>query len=343
MDLEGVKMFLSKRPNGIYYIYYDDTDGIRKSISTKAKHKKDAYQFLSNFKEIIKEENKKITHPIDLMSFRFKFLKHSEAVHTPKTTKTFVTTFKYLLAFIGNAQLLEITDKKIRAFVDYRIKNPSLYQARKDLINISSCFNWAVQEKYVVSNPCATIKQIKVPPKLPVFFSKDEFTKLGDTITNKEFKAMVLIAVNTGLREMELLTLRWDQIRFDEKILILDNRTHITKGKKIRTVPLNNTVLAVLRELKINKISGQLVFKLEGVTNREKYVQNNFRKYVKITAVNPKLNFHSLRHTFASWLVQAGVSIYEVSKLLGHSDIKTTQIYAHLREDDLRRSVELLE
>jgi len=50
-----------------------------------------------------------------------------------------------------------------------------------------------------------------------------------------------------------------------------------------------------------------------------------------------------LRHTFASWLVQKGVSIYEVSKLLGHADIKTTQIYAHLRSDDLRNAVKVLD
>lgn len=60
------------------------------------------------------------------------------------------------------------------------------------------------------------------------------------------------------------------------------------------------------------------------------------------TSLNFKLNLHSLRHTFASWLVQRGVSIYEVSKLLGHSDIKITEIYSHLRAEDLRTSVNQL-
>ena len=55
-----------------------------------------------------------------------------------------------------------------------------------------------------------------------------------------------------------------------------------------------------------------------------------------------KFDFYSLRHTFASGLVQHGVSIYQVSKLLGHADIKTTEIYAHLRAEDLRESVEML-
>ena len=343
MDLEGDNMFLSKRPNGIYYIYYNDNSGKRKSVSTKATHKKDAYHYLSGFSEVIKEEQNKKYTPIELKAFAFQFLKHSEAVHTPKTSKTYVTTFRYLQAFVGNVQLTEITDRSIRAYVEYRIKHPSIYQARKDLINICASFNWAVEEGYLLTNPCCKIKKIKAPPKLPMYFSKDEFQRLTDVISNEEHRAIITIAVNTGLREMELLTLRWDQIRLNDKLLILDNRTHITKGKKIRTVPLNTTAIAELQKLQQNYTSGDLVFKFAGIKIRERYLQKRFRKYVKLAKVNPKLNFHSLRHTFASWLVQAGVSIYEVSKLLGHSDIKTTQIYAHLRSDDLRRSVELLE
>lgn len=76
---------------------------------------------------------------------------------------------------------------------------------------------------------------------------------------------------------------------------------------------------------------------------KQDYLVKNYKKFVLKAGINPKLNFHSLRHTFASWLVQRGVSIYHVSKLLGHADIKTTEIYAHVRAEDLRASVELLE
>ena len=88
---------------------------------------------------------------------------------------------------------------------------------------------------------------------------------------------------------------------------------------------------------------GELIFTLEGERILQDNLQDKFRKYVVASELNPKLTFHCLRHTFASWLVQKGVSIYEVSKLLGHADIKTTQIYAHLRSDDLRNAVERLE
>lgn len=64
------------------------------------------------------------------------------------------------------------------------------------------------------------------------------------------------------------------------------------------------------------------------------------KKYVRGAKLNDRLNFHALRHTFATWLVQKGVSIYIVSKLLGHADVKTTQIYAHLQTNDLREVVD---
>ena len=336
-------MFLSKRPSGIYYLYYKDSNGRRFCISTKCKLKSEALRFLTNFKSEILERTSRKTIPITLDKFQFEFLKHSEAIHTPKTTKTFVTTFKYMLKFFGDPIISELTERDIRRFVDYRIKTPSIYQARKDLINISSSFTWAVNEGYIVVNPCANIKRLKTPQKLPLFFSNTEFEKLLEVIDNEEFKALVIVAVNTGLREMELLSLQWDQIFFERGILILDNQNYITKSKKIRTLPLNSKVLSALLQLKQLDNSNEFVFQFEKITNRPKFVQNNFRSYIRLAKLNKKLNFHSLRHTFASWLVQKGVSIYEVSKLLGHADIKTTQIYAHLRSDDLRNAVELLD
>ena len=66
------------------------------------------------------------------------------------------------------------------------------------------------------------------------------------------------------------------------------------------------------------------------------------KKDIRAAKLNDKLNFHSLRHTFATRLVQRGVSIYIVSKLLGHADVTTTQIYAHLQTNDLRNVINLL-
>ncbi len=98
--------------------------------------------------------------------------------------------------------------------------------------------------------------------------------------------------------------------------------------------------LQILSERQLK--NDRLVFTIDGSPAKPSYVSKTFKKYVIKAQINPDLKFHSLRHTFASWLVQRGVSIYEVSKLLGHSDIKVTEIYAHLKPENLRNAVELL-
>lgn len=335
-------MFICKRKNGYYYIYYNDESDIRQAITTKTKIKSEAVKFLTNFKDEIKKKREQKVIPITLTEFSQRYIEHSKAIHSPKTTKVFVTTFRYLHKFLGNIHLANIKEKDIKSYIDNRITSASVYQARKDLISLSSCFNWSISEGYMQTNPCKNVAKVKVPQKLPVFFNREEFTKLVDVIDNQDLKDLIIFAVNTGCRQMELLTAEWNQIDFERYLLILDNRNHITKSKKIRSIPLNRNALEILLRRKEQQLMNQKIFIHKGRELIPKRVQNNFRNYIKLAGLNPKLNFHSLRHTFASWLVQKGVSIYEVSKLLGHSDIKMTQIYAHLSSENLRNAVDLL-
>ena len=291
-------MFLSKRSNGIYYVFYVNSDRKKTCISTKTKKKSEAWIFLSNFRNELKERKLNKTIPTNLKDFVFEFLKYSESVHTPKTTTTFKTTFNFFLSYFGDIPLIDLTHKSINEYLQYRINSSSLYSARKDLINISSSLTKAVNDNYLLENPCKKIKRIKTPEKQPLFFSETDFEILLRNIDNKMMKALSILAVNTGLRQGELLSLEWNQINFLGNYIILDNRNHLSKSKKIRTIPLNLVSLQILTELE--------------------------------------------RHTFASWLVQKGVSIFEVSKLLGHSDIRVTEIYSHLRAEDLLNSVNKL-
>jgi integrase len=333
-------MFLFKRSNGFYYIYFE-VDGKRKAQSTGCKKKTEALQYLNRISSKLYQEKELKYIPISLNKFFWEFLKHSEVIHTDKTLKSFKVTFKKFESFIGNPQIKDISEKQIFQYVDYRTSNPSVYQARKDIINLSSCFSWGIQQKYLITNPCKNVKRPKPPEKQPKFYTQMEFEKLLSVVDNEEFKALLILAVNTGLRQMELLELRWYQINFKDRILLLDNQKHITKGKKIRSIPLNQSALEALHKLKGMNFQNY-VFSFVKITNRWKYVQNNMRKFIKEAKINPVLNFHALRATFASWMVQKGVPIYQVSKLLGHSDLRMTQVYAFLRQDDLFKAVNIL-
>ena len=152
-----------------------------------------------------------------------------------------------MIDYFGNHPLIELTRKNIEEYIQSKIRNVSIYSARKDLINIKACLNWGVENGYLNENASASIKRIKTPERLPLYFTKQQFDKLIKVIDNDDIKDLVLFAVNTGLRQGEFISLRLDQIDFKSRILILDNRHHLTKIKKVRKVPLNEVAMNLIK------------------------------------------------------------------------------------------------
>jgi site-specific recombinase XerD len=334
-------MILSKRSNGFYNVIYNQSNGKRTRISTKTKIKAEALKFLSQFqKEIETRKLQKLTC-ISLSDYINCFQSYSKTIHTPKTQKGYQLTLNYVKTYFGVISLNDITQLKISDYFEQRIKSSSIYQARKDLICLNSLLNKAIAEGYILQNPCRNIKRFRLPQKQPLFFSELEFDLLISKVKEIDFKDLIIFASQTGLRQMELLTLEWNQINFKDRYLILDNRNYLTKSKKIRTIPLSMKALQILTNKQLKK-NCELVFTYHNKQITQTTISHRFKDYINEAKINPELNFHSLRHTFASWLVQRGVSIYEVSKLLGHSSVNVTQIYSHLRTEDLRASINLL-
>jgi integrase len=202
-------------------------------------------------------------------------------------------------------------------------------------------FNKALAMGLIIGNPCGEAKPFKIPQKQPLFFTELEIDMLLSKVPSEDLKDLIIFAIQTGLRQMELLTLDWNQINFMGRYLILDNRQHLTKSKKVRTVPLTIKALQVLSKRQLRNSIG-LIFTYKNKPITQSFITHKFKEYVLVAELNPKLNFHSLRHTFASLLVQKGVSIFQVSKLLGHSSVNVTEIYSHLRAEDLRSAIDKL-
>jgi len=330
-------MYLTKRSNGIYHIHFFKLDGKPTTITTGTKSKKEALGFLQKFQI---QKNRK--PEFFLNDIKQKFLIHSESIHSPKTNRDYKLTLEKFLKFNGNHIVSEITANQVNEYLQFRIKDSSLYQGRKDYINLKSFFNWCIRFEFTDSNPLDKIKCIKAPEKQPLFFTKKDFAKLCKVISqnkDSDLLDLIIFAVYTGLRRGELLNLKWNQIDIDSKMLFLNNTDFITKSKKIRTVPLSRKAISVIKRR--NRID-EFVFSRNGERLDGDFVTQKFKKYVIVAEVNSKLHFHSLRHTFASWLVQKDVPIQKVSKLLGHSDLSVTQIYAHLTVNDLQSSVSVI-
>ncbi len=334
-------MYLFKRSNGRYYIRYQQLNGKMTCISTCTKTKSDALRFVSNFRKELDFRESHKTIPIKLKDFFREFLKYSESVHRPKHTETLEASFNVIMRYFGDIALSELTITSLQKYAEDRLRSVSVHSVKRDKANLSSAFSYAISRKYLLDNIAKMIRHPKLPEKQPSFLGDYEFDLLLDKVKEADLKDLFIFAVNTGLRQMELLTLHWGQIDFKDKYVILDNSGYLTKSKKVRTIPLSLKAMQIVtnRELKKN---GQLVFTLEGKPIKPDYISHKFKSYVLESRINSKLNFHSLRHTFASWLVQRGVSIYEVSKLLGHSSVNVTQIYSHLRTDDLKNAIDKL-
>lgn len=152
----------------------------------------------------------------------------------------------------------------------------------------------------------------------------------------------VRLSLATGLRSGQLLRLRWDNINFDRALLQFHGPS--SKTRKILVLPLSSAAQAALLEVReaqtLARYTGPWVFAAPGTqTGHILSLKKSFH-LAKTRAALPHLRIHDLRHTYASWLVQRGVPIYTVQRLLGHSRIESTVRYAHLDVEHLRQFID---
>lgn len=289
-----------------------------------------------------KAEKEKETIDITLTHFTIKFLAYSERIHSYKHTKSMRTSLNGLYNKLGDLNINDISNELISNYIEERMKSVTPYTIRRDLTTLSVAFKWAIKKKYHTVNVTDGIERPRLPERLPIYFTRNEFDTLINSIENNDLKELVIFAVYTGLRQSDIISLTWDQINFTNKTLLLDNRTNLTKSRRVHSLPLHDRVYNILAKRYQNKISN-LVFTYLGKQILQDFISKKFKKLVKKANLDPRLTFHKLRHTFATWLVQNGVSIYQVSKLMTHSDVKVTQIYSHLGKSDLTNAISMLE
>jgi len=201
----------------------------------------------------------------------------------------------------------------------------------------------AVRWQLLESNPFSKAKLVSVPEMEPTHFSKEDFQRLLGVIKEQWLKDLILFTVTTGLRRAEVLNCQWKDVELDRRLVhIHSTPTFRVKCGKRRTIPLNGVATQILLAKRSRNESGDYVFTLNGRRLLPGFLTHKFKNYVCLAGLTRKLHFHSLRHTFATWLVQDGVSIYEVQKLLGHSSIEMTQVYSHLHADQLHSAVNKL-
>ena len=335
-------MFIYKRKSsGYYYLCYTDESGKTRYISTRKKKKSDALKFLREFKEKEHSKKQKIRN-ITVSEFKKEYFEYSKTIHTANSHQSARAALNEFEKIVGDISLSNVGVKEVESFIANKRKK-SVHTARRCFVTVSAAMNKACDWNYLNSNPFANVVKPKLPELQPLFFSKEEFKKLLEIIDNDEFRELCIVAVLTGMSFGELANLQWEHVDLINRIIYVQNTEEFTtKSKRNRKIPMNQVLhrlMAMRKESAVNRY----VFH-NGMSKLDKdYVSKKFKQYVINAGLNNKLHFHSLRHTCASWLVQSGVSLYEVQRILGHSSISVTEKYAHLQESQLSEAMSRLQ
>jgi len=240
----------------------------------------------------------------------------------------------HLVSFFREKPLSRISLLDIENYRQERLNSVSKSTVNRETIVLRHMLNTAVKLKKLLYTPMRDIKQFKVQERSLRVITREEEERLLEVSCN-HLKKFIIAALNTGMRLGELLNLEWENVDLDKNTITVTG----TKSNKIRIIPINNKLKETLK-CGINIGSSERVFCDEN-GNAIKSIKTAFNNAVRRSGIK-RCNFHQLRHSFATRLVERGVNIVTVKELLGHSDIRTTMRYSHPAPEYKKQAVESL-
>lgn len=242
-----------------------------------------------------------------------------------------------------NGKLLNNSYKDMTKYFD-NINNIGSRSLAHHITVVNSFYNFLVREKVIDNNPCLNILLPKLPQKLPNYLTEEEVNKLLDInlVTPYDYrnKAMLELLYATGLRISELVNLKITDIDLHNCFVRV-----FGKGKKERIVPIGDVAIKYLNiyigsyrdKILKDKISDYLF-----ISNSLKNISRQgffkiLKNECKRCGIDKNVSPHVLRHSFATHMLSHGADLRVIQELLGHEDISTTQIYAHLVNEKLKQ------
>ncbi len=241
--------------------------------------------------------------------------------------------------FCGDIDVSEIKRTQINSYIrNLHEKHFSPTSIMRKIASLRGFFKWACINEVIKSNPALTLEQPKVPQKLPKVMTVEEINNLLNQNLTKIQKVIVELLYGCGLRVSELVNIKITDYNLNSKYLECTG-----KGSKDRIVPLGKKAVKAIKNFlperdynlqKYNKQSKYLLINEHGkqVTRQEVYtfIHESGKRLHK--SISP----HTLRHTFATHLLENGADLRVVQELLGHSNVSTTQLYTHISKKRLK-------
>lgn len=246
-----------------------------------------------------------------------------------------------------NKPYKKITKNDINNYIINISKDKNSKTVNRHIVSIRNYFKYLTKYGYIKENPCDDIVGVKMPKTIPHVLNEDEINKLLDIKCENAIdyrnKAMLELMYSSGLRVSELLNLEVNDIDFDMNVVRC-----FGKGSKERIIPiddvaticLNNYINIYRNTLLKNENSNVLFLNAHG----KKLSRQGFFKILKNIAlekgINKELSPHTIRHSFATHLINHGADLRSVQTMLGHENIKTTQIYTHISNNYVKEKYE---
>jgi len=262
----------------------------------------------------------------------------NEVNSRPPDRTSWQCTLKKLTTFTGGRVAFNaINDDWLTRFQVFLLSEIGPLTAHHYYSNVRTALNKAVKQKILLSNPCNGVPNIKKPEIKREFLELAEIELLARTeCSSEEVKRAFLFSCFTGLRYSDVIKLKWENVKGE----VLEYRQK--KTSKLEYLPLSVTAKALLYQgLKDSKIiphPTRVVFTLPNKIATFHCI----KKWVDKAEIKKRVSFHTSRHTFATLSLTAGTDLYTVSKLLGHKNISTTQVYANIIDEKKKEAINRL-
>jgi len=241
--------------------------------------------------------------------------------------------------FLGKTDLEKVDYLALRKYLaTLKEKNLSNRTVNRHLSSLRSFFRFLTREGLVKTNPILVLSSPKQDKHLPLFLTEEEVAKLIDAVIPRDERGLRDRAIletfySTGMRISELAGLTKDDMDFIGGIVKV-----MGKGKKERIVPIGDKAISAIRDyLDKRKKDSEAIFlnkSARPITTRG--IRNIVGKYIRLAGIRQGVSPHTLRHSFATHLLNRGADLRSVQELLGHANLSTTQIYTHLTTDKLK-------
>ena len=243
-------------------------------------------------------------------------------------------------------KLPEVDAEQVKSFLAFlSTQSYSKSTIARKLATLRSFYKFCMRRSYIKVHPLASIRTPKQEKRLPRFLELDEISKLlatpdASTLLGARDRAMLEVLFSTGVRVSELVDLSFADVDFIAPTIRVRG-----KGKKQRTAPVGSTAIAAVQKyLELRRADPRsatfdqeaLFVNKHGQRLSTRSVRRKLDKYLAEAGLDPSISPHTLRHSFATHMLNNGADLRSVQELLGHQSLSTTQVYTHLTTPRLK-------